>query len=485
VNPTSEEVIVVGSGVGGLSCGILLARLGFSVTVIEKNQQAGGLMRSYTRDGIECPVGVHYMGALDCDQILRHIFEVLGVYERIPLERMGKKGVVDRYIFDDFTFDLPVGIQSYGQRLFDAFPDQPNAIRELVGKLEATSRRMNLESLLFSRPKDDSLLDSMESMGGFLNEFGCSNGLRQVLEIPTAWLGVPLEQCPQPLFLMTLASYLTSSWRLGCSGTQMAETFASRLRGLGGRILLGERVTEIHVANRSASGVSLESGNSLQAHLIVCAVHPKTVLEIVPPGAVRPAYRNRISSLEDTQGCLSVQVAVPAADLPARSYNLIRYKNIDCQPRIVFCQVNSTRLPDTNLLAMVSPSPFDDWRAWETTRTGRRGEEYRKEKEARARLLLKEVEPIFGPLDRARILDIFTPLSIRDFVGSANGSTYGVLRSTRQLLRCALMNRTPVQGLYLAGQSVTAPGILGTTIGSLMTVGLIVGRERLRSIILE
>ena len=78
------------------------------------------------------------------------------------------------------------------------------------------------------------------------------------------------------------------------------------------------------------------------------------------------------------------------------------------------------------------------------------------------------------------MLDVSTPLTIRDWANSPNGSAYGVMRSTEQLLSGAMLNRTSLQGLFLAGQSVMAPGILGTIIGSLATVQFIIGPERFR-----
>ena len=52
------------------------------------------------------------------------------------------------------------------------------------------------------------------------------------------------------------------------------------------------------------------------------------------------------------------------------------------------------------------------------------------------------------------------------------------MRSSRQLLSAAVLNRTKVQGLYLAGQSVMAPGILGAILGSLATVKFMIGPDR-------
>ena len=70
------------------------------------------------------------------------------------------------------------------------------------------------------------------------------------------------------------------------------------------------------------------------------------------------------------------------------------------------------------------------------------------------------------------------PLTTRDWVNSPQGSAYGVLRSSNQLLEASILNRTSVKGLFIAGQSVMAPGILGTILGSLGTVKLIIGPER-------
>jgi len=58
------KALVIGSGIGGLSTAILLAKLDYRVTVIEGSASPGGLMRGYSRQGVDCPVGVHYLGAL-------------------------------------------------------------------------------------------------------------------------------------------------------------------------------------------------------------------------------------------------------------------------------------------------------------------------------------------------------------------------------------------------------------------------------------
>ena len=59
------------------------------------------MMRGYVRRGVQCNVGLHYMGALDHGQILRRCFDFLDITDQLPLIRMGVDGPVDRYLFPD------------------------------------------------------------------------------------------------------------------------------------------------------------------------------------------------------------------------------------------------------------------------------------------------------------------------------------------------------------------------------------------------
>ncbi len=86
-----KNIVVIGAGVGGLSAGILLLLLGYHVTIVEKNREPGGLMRSYSRRGIDCPVGVHYVGALGPAEPLGKMFRVLGISVEDLFYRMGTR----------------------------------------------------------------------------------------------------------------------------------------------------------------------------------------------------------------------------------------------------------------------------------------------------------------------------------------------------------------------------------------------------------
>ena len=485
-----EKVLIIGSGIGGLSTAIILAKLGFDVTVLEKNSKPGGLMRSYTRDGIECAVGVHYLGSLDKGQILQKFFDYLGVTDTIPVSRMGQDGIIDRYLFDSSTnhppkFDLPQGMDALEDNLKQTFPKEREKIVKIVDPIRKTGDQLHTLDLLYSTGSDFSLLDQSQPMGEILNDLGCSPGLRSVLAIPSCWIGVPVDDCPAYYHNIALASYVSSSYRLKCSGSDMADALAGRLKELGGKIITNAEISEIHVRSRVVTGLQFQSGASLTASTVIGAVHPKIVLKMLPQGAVKPSYRQRISNLEDTHGIFSVHACLDGDNHPEIPYNIFK---IDTDqdgnvPDLKYYQIRKSERKGINLLSILTSGKDELWAPWVHTKSGRRGNDYLEAKEQHATGLVREAEELFGSFKGLKILDAYTPLTMRDWVNSPGGSAYGVLRSSSQMLGTALLNRTAVKGLYLAGQNVMAPGIIGTIMGSFSTVKLILGDKEFRELV--
>ncbi len=480
-NPVEgKNIVVIGSGIGGLSVGILLSALKFNVTVVEKNPMPGGLMNSYRKSGIDCPVGVHYVGALADNEPLGKMFSVLGIGVDELFYRMGRDGIIDRYIFDDFTFDLPVSVDAYEKNLRDACPEDAGALDIILKNLRDIASRMMNPLFLLNQGDPFSTMDYFQPMGELLDERSASPRLRAILAIPCQLIGVQLDECPIIFHHMVVASYLFSSWRLKKGGSHMTDVFVSRFRQSGGSLILNKAVTKIRTENGKVSGVDLSSGETLDADGVVAAIHPKILLELLSPGDLRPALQERIRALDETDGIIAVQAAIDAAAHPELDYNIYRLATND-QGFIedgIFYQIREGDHKNSHLLSIITRSLYEDWRPWENTKTGKRGADYEAKKLALARDLMAKAEGVFGPLKNPRILDVFTPLTVRDYVNCPEGSCYGVLRSSRQLLKVASLHNIPIGGLCLAGQNALAPGVMGSILGSLAAVRQIIGQKR-------
>jgi phytoene dehydrogenase-like protein len=429
-------------------------------------------------------VGVHYLGSLGSGQILRKFFDYLGVTDSIPVSRMGKDGVIDRYFFNapgthPSHFDMPEGFAAYAENLKAAFPEDARCIDTIMPQIRKAADQLHSLELLKSSGADFSLLDQSEPFGKILDKLRCSPGLRSVLAIPSSWIGVPLADCPAYYHNIALASYVSSSWRLDCSGADMADALTARFKELGGQVMTNTEVDSINVESRVVKGVQLKDGEKLTADIVVAALHPKVVLQMLPQGAVKPSYANRIKGLQNTHGIFTVHAAVDAAAHPEIPHNLF---NVDTDSEgnvldIRYCQIRKSRKKGVNLLSILTSGNDALWQPWAHSTSGRRDTAYYARKQEHSELLLREAEQFFGKLQGLELLDSSTPLTLRDWMNSPDGSAYGVLRSASQVLGTALLNRTAVKGLFLAGQNVMAPGVIGTILGSFATVKLIVGAD--------
>ena len=482
MSTVDTDVVIIGSGLGGLTSAILLGEMGFKATIIERSPFPGGLLRSYARQGVDCAVGLHYFGPAGEGEILRQLFDILGVTDKLQLRRLGTQGMLERYIFDDLTFDLPSTLPAFEQALRSMCPAEKDAIDTLVFALHSLSHGLRLDANGRLQSHLFSFAGFNQSMEDFLAASGCSKKLHDILTVHGFWAGLPMDKCPAYLILYTLGALLQSAWELGCTGTQMAEAYVERAQATGADLILGDPVKHIYVRDGRACGVRLQSGHSIACKKIIAGIHPKLVLPMLPDGAVSADYRQGLLKLEETPGAICVRLLVDQKQNEAPGYNLFRIHKVDgVNIDGTFLQLRQSERPGFNLLTIIRGSDYADWKQWQHTRTGSRGAQYEQTKLRAAEAMIETARSVLGTLGDYTILDVSTPLTMRDWAASPEGSVYGLLRSVKTELQYAVLTRLPVRSLYLVGQSAIAPGLLGVTLSVLRGVGEVAGRANFQN----
>jgi phytoene dehydrogenase-like protein len=335
-------------------------------------------------------------------------------------------------------------------------------------------------SFLLNQSNPFQNLEYLDPMSEYLEKLNASPGLQAVLAVPAQLVGVPMPDCPVIFHHMVLAGYLMSCWRLKESGSKMADIFARRFMELGGKLILNDGVQKILLQSGNISGLELQSGKSLTADAVVAAIHPKAMLGLLEPDVLKTSYRERVLDMEETKGVIVIQARVDSAlhpEIPNNVYRLeIGEKGIINDG--IFYQLRRSNVHGSNLLTIITKSPFNEWIKWEKTSSGRRGQDYEEKKMNIAEDILCQAKEVFTNLKDPVIIDVFTPLTLRDYVNCPEGSCYGIMRSSRQMMKIASLSNIPLSGLYQAGQNVVAPGVLGCLLGSLSTALQIAGRER-------
>jgi len=471
----SREVVVIGAGLGGMSTAILLARLGFQTTLVEGESKPGGCLRSYTREGVDCPVGVHYIGAAAPGEVLGDFLDLLGVRSALRLRRLGGSGVIDRFIFDDEVFDLPDTIEKLEASLGRRFADSPDAVSLVSAILRAAMAGLRSEG-----PRSRNALPITQSAADFLADKKMPERLVDILAVHGFLLGTNLADCPASFLSVVTASLLMSAWELGCTGSAMAEALADSARQAGVKVIVEDPVIAVDVNSGGACGVHLQSGAAIPATTVVAAIHPKALAELLPAAALPASYRDGLGRLKETGGSLGVVAMVDEKHHPAADHNVFRLRGKPSRKlEGIYAQVRPSGQPGYTRLVLLRESAYADWSEWHPTHTGRRGPAYRAEKARQAQLALAEAAEAIGPLHGAQIIDTWTPLTLRDWVGAPQGGTYGVRHSMRDGLDFLVLSRPPLGRLFLVGQSAIAPGLLGISMGVLRVVSMVAGREAL------
>ena len=123
----SKHCVIVGSGLGGLACGVMLARNGWRVTVLEQQRQVGGCLQCFVRGGAKFETGMHYIGSARQGQVLDRLLRYLGVLDDIELSPLDTSGY-DRFSFDGARYQLATGREALVDQLCRYFPSEHSNI---------------------------------------------------------------------------------------------------------------------------------------------------------------------------------------------------------------------------------------------------------------------------------------------------------------------------------------------------------------------
>jgi len=145
------DVIVVGSGIGGMTTATALSRLGRKVLLLEQAQTIGGLTHSFSRNGISWDVGLHYCGMYGHNQPAGRILDWLSG-GTIEFRSVGT--VYDTLHFPE-GFEMSVGRRAtaYKMELIDQFPDNAAEIDAYFEALLSAEEAARLVGTEWSMPE--------------------------------------------------------------------------------------------------------------------------------------------------------------------------------------------------------------------------------------------------------------------------------------------------------------------------------------------
>ncbi|RME86172.1 MAG: NAD(P)/FAD-dependent oxidoreductase [Planctomycetota bacterium] len=490
----SYDVIIVGSGVSGLTAAILLAKEGMKVLVLEQYKRPGGLMLDYYRKGTRFPTGVHCLGSLGKGEVLWAYLKYLRVLDYIQPVPMDPKAF-NVYSFPEKEYYLPYCKEAFQEYLIQNFPKERECIKRFMEDLKTTVKSFGLYSLE-ERQKgylDTSLLEPYQE---YLGRIGASPDLASVLTAMNPLFGIEPEDCPRYIYQIILDSFLNSAWRLDERKMTLHKAFRKILEEIGGEILCGKRVVEILTEKKKVLGVRLENGDSFSATRVIFTGHPQNLLYLCKGKCFRPIFRQRLLESRNTPGIfgIALQWKDSSSPMAKRDYFLYQSWNTSRQyfqkpfsngdfPHLIYCA--GAPFPDKKgiypTVALCSLSQEET--LWLKKLRKESGEKaYQEKKKEMGEKIFQKIQKRWPQAaDKMQMVDVFTPLTIERYTLSPYGSAYGLKKGVSQFHQVALQGRTKIENLFLAGQSVILSGILGSIISSVYVCDSILGPSYLIS----
>ncbi len=487
------DIIIIGSGLGGLQCGYILSKEGMKVCILEQHSQIGGCLQNFTRDNCVFDTGVHFIGGLDEGQVLNRYFKYFGLMDKLDLKRMDADGFdTINFAGDTVEYKFAMGHKHFVDTLCPHFPSERKVLEKYVSKLKDICNHFPLYSIRENEFQVSELQLFSENAFDYIRSVTNNPKLQNVLAGSNPlYAGIP-DKTPLYVHALVNNSFIESSWRVVKGSSNIATILAESIIENGGTILKKSKVEEFIFEHKKLTGVKLTNGESFFATNIISSIHPAKTIEMVDKTKIRSAYRERILNLENTTSNFILYIVFKKDSFEYLNHNVYFYKNDNVWNSH---KVSEKDWPYNYLL--ITPSSeqhqkyadcatiltymsMDEVRKWEKTTVEHRGEDYLAFKHQKAEQLLDAVE-IRYPGFRNSIKKYYTssPLTFRDYTGTVDGSIYGVVKDCHEPLKTLIMPRTKIPNLFLTEQSIILHGVLGVTIGSVTTCAELLGMKYL------
>jgi all-trans-retinol 13,14-reductase len=492
------DIVIVGSGLGGLVCATILGKRGYKVCILEKNKQIGGNLQTFVRERVIFDSGVHYLGGLLPGQNLYQIFKYLGIMDDLKLQRMDMDAF-DIFLLgnDDKEYRIAQGYDNFIEQLSKDFPEERHVIEQYCAKMLEICEQFPLYRL-----RDGSYFERIDALEmdtkAYIETLTSNEKLQAVLGGNNALYAGVGGKTPLYVHALVVNSYIESSWRCVDGGSQIARLLNKKIREYGGEIKRNRKVVKLVEAEGKIQYAELENGERVHGSHFISNAHPVNTMEMVESDLIRHAYKSRLKSLENSISTLLVNVVFKKDSyryINSNYYYCNDYRNIWNETAYkvedwptsfaVFFSASSKSDVYADGATLMAYMRYEEVAPWAGTfntvgHENDRGESYRDFKREKAEKLIDLVETKFpGLREHIQSYYVATPLSFRDYIGTDDGSMYGIAKDYKAPWKTFISPRTKIPNLLLTGQNINLHGILGVSVSALVTCFEFVDRKEL------
>ncbi len=497
------DTIVIGSGSGGLTSALALARAGQKVLVLERHYAPGGWCHNFTMEGFTFSPGVHYMGLLGPGGEARKIYEGLGTANDLIFFEQNPEHYEHCHIAG-VKFDYHACFHTMTERLLKRFPREQKGIEKYMELLQNLVYELSLVFEI-NTIKDVILMPyrtrhigryGLYSLKRILEGWIADPVVRAILSVQCGDQGLPPSKTLMILHAAVASHYEHGGYYPHGGGGAIAGALVRAIRHAGSEVRMkagvDKIITESTGRRRRVLGVKLANGQEFRSRHVISNADPhRTFYGMVGEENLSRRLKKRLNktrySLTSLILFLAVDMDIKAAGLD--SGNIWYSKESDFDRAFIRAQnpglyekdsfeslfISSPTLKDPtryngkgHTLEVVTYVGYERFRAFEGTEYGTRTKEYKLLKQKIIKMFLTTLERFIpGITGHVLFCELGTPLTNSHYINCTNGSVYGTEKSFTQIGPLAYRARTEIEGLRLAGASTVSHGVAGAALSGL------------------
>lgn len=486
---------MIGGGLGGLVCGCLLCKEGYKVTILEKHIRIGGGLHCFERDGKIFDTGIHYISGFQEDGTLKKIFNYLDVFDQLHLKPMDTDGFDMVHIGTDNTkYKLGIGKENFISILAEQFPQEKENLQRFITALYKICDSIPLYNLV---PASDAPLyfndEFLTPVGKYVESYISDKKLQNILVWNNCLYAGHQEHTPIYIHALITKFYIEGATRLVGGSQHLADAMRDVIISHGGDVLCDCEVKKVDVKNKKVQKVITSDGREFTADYYISDIHPSVLMDMIEKPEVQKAYRERLHHLENTYSVFTIYATFKPKTFPFLNHNYYYFAdyntiwkasdfNCSSQPPgfMLLTPPEEDQSEFASKMIVNCMISYEYFKKWEHTTLGKRGPEYKTFKKLIENKIMDEIEKVFPDI-RGSINKIYsaTPLTLRDYLGTKEGSLYGYKKDCRNISHSLLMPKTKVENLFLTGQNINLHGIMGVPLSAISTAGALVGADYL------
>ena len=370
VRDTDWDCIIIGSGMGGMSCGAALAKMGNRVLMLEQHYIPGGFTHSFARKGWHWDAGVHAIGEMSEGDIPRAFLDWL-TDGKVEMVSLGNP--YDRFLFHDgLVVEFADSRDAYIANMKGLFPEQSEGIDRYFETVEKAAKAsmafFGLKTMPASVDRIGSRIVSAVSRDWWsvttaeiLDECGIEGKLRTALTVHWGYYGSIPKESSFAVHALTHTHFWNGAYYPRGGSLVFAEQMLGQIVDAGGQVVCRASVDEVIVEDGAAVGVRMDDGAVINAPTVISAAGAKTtVWNLMPESVASSEWAMTIKGLKDSPSyiCLNLGFEGDIREAGASSANLWLFENYDeeqkvwdisdpeSEPHILYISFPSLKDPD-------------------------------------------------------------------------------------------------------------------------------------------